>query len=338
MRFSVIVPVYNVEDYLEECLASILDQTFRDFEIILIDDGSTDRSGEICNVCALQYGDCIKVHHQQNQGLVKTRVTGLKMAAGEICVFLDSDDALRLDALEVIDRAFRNTECDLALYGVSRDEAFVSEAYMLPFEKGTCFEGADKKRLLSQMLLSGKMNSVSVKAAKKTVYEEFLHEYDTDLNITNGEDLHLSMPLMTYAKKITWLGEKLYFYRPREGSMVNSFNPALHHSVKLVRMELEHYIDVWGIQSSYPFFYSGVVRNWIHAGKKLLKNQKSLKKEEVMTILEEMSEDAFFRKAYRRMMPERLSQQDRILAGWLYRGKLQRLRVVGNIVYSVKKK
>lgn len=337
MRFSVIIPVYNVEDYLEECLKSILNQTYQDFEIILIDDGSRDRSGQICDAYASQYLECIKVHHQENKGLVKTRVTGLKIASGEICLFVDSDDALRLDALEVINETFEKTLCDLALYGASRDAEFVSESYMLSFEKGTCFEGVTKKELLTYMITSGKMNSISMKAAKKTVYEAFLDEYDTDVNITNGEDLHLSMPVMTHAQKIVWLGEKLYFYRPREGSMVNSFCSDLHRSVKNVRMEMEKYIELWGLQECYPAFYARVACNWIYALKELLKNQDAMTKAERATILQEMSEDEFFRKAYESMQPDYLCRRDRLLARWLYRGKLLGLRLVGRGYMLLKK-
>lgn len=337
MRFSVIIPVYNVEAYLAECLESILNQTYQDFEIILIDDGSTDRSGQICEDYASQHLGCIKVHHQENQGLVKTRVTGLKIASGEICLFVDSDDALRLDALEVINEAFAKTGCDLALYGASRDAEFVSESYMLSFEKGSCFEGVAKKNLLAYMVTSGKMNSISMKAAKKIVYEAFLDEYDTDVSITNGEDLHLSMPVMTHAKKIVWLGEKLYFYRPREGSMVNSFCPGLHRSVKNVRMEMEKYIDIWGIPECYPAFYARMVNNWIHALKELLKHQASLTKAERGALLQELSQDKFFRKSYENMQPGYLCRRDRLLARWLYRGRLMWLGLVGRGFTLLKK-
>lgn len=337
MRFSVIIPVYNVEAYLAECLESILNQTYQDFEIILIDDGSRDKSGQICENYASQHLGHIKVRHQENQGLVKTRVTGLNIASGEICLFVDSDDALRLDALEVINETFEKTGCDLALYGASRDAEFVNESYMLSFEKGTCFEGVTKKELLTYMITSGKMNSISMKAAKKTVYEAFLDGYDIDVDITNGEDLHLSMPVITHAKKLVWTGEKLYFYRPREGSMVNSFCPGLHRSVKNVRMEMEKYIDLWEIPECYPAFYARVVYNWIHALKELLKHQTFLTKAERGGLLVELAQDEFFRKSYENMQPGYLCRRDSLLARWLYREKFLSLRLIGRGFMLLKK-
>lgn len=329
MKFSIIIPVYNVEDYLEECMESILNQTYQDFELLLIDDGSTDQSGHICDSYAQRYPEHIRVLHQQNCGVKKSRVTGLKTVTGEICVFVDSDDCLRGDALEKINEAFETTACDLVLYGASRDAEFAKEAYMLPLESGRCFEGEAKKELYALMIESGKLSSMCMKAAKKSLYDSFLADYDEDLKIDYGEDQYLSMPLMTHAKKITYLREKLYYYRPREGSMVNSFCPSLHRQMKIVRMEMERYIQRWGIQDCYPLFYTRVVRNWLHALKCLLKNQSILPKEEVLSILRELSEDDFFRKAYDHRIPEQLPRQDRLLANWLYRGKYTLLRGLG---------
>lgn len=176
-----------------------------------------------------------------------------------------------------------------------------------------------------------------MKAAKKEVYDRFLNNYDTDVDICNGEDLYLSMPLVTCANKIVYLKEKLYFYRIRESSMVNSFSLNLHKSVKLVRMEMEKYLEIWGIQNCYPAFYTGVVRNWIYATKRLLQNLQKQNRKEIMSILQELSSDSFFRKSYNNMAPESLSCQHRLLATWLYQGKLRWICVVGYVFYSVKR-
>ena len=90
-EISVIVPVYNVEKYLSECIDSILAQTFRNFELILIDDGSKDKSGEICDGYALKESR-IKVIHKENAGVSEARNSGLEMAIGEYITFNDSDD------------------------------------------------------------------------------------------------------------------------------------------------------------------------------------------------------------------------------------------------------
>lgn len=89
MKFSILVPVYNVERYLEECLNSLINQTFKDFEIILVDDGSTDRSGQICDQYQKNYSNVnISVLHKKNEGLVSARRAGIKIAQGEYSVFV----------------------------------------------------------------------------------------------------------------------------------------------------------------------------------------------------------------------------------------------------------
>ena len=114
IKFSIIVPVYNVKDYLGECLDSILSQTYRDFEMILVDDGSTDGSGELCDQYAAQ-DERIRVIHQSNQGLSAARNNGIARAKGEYLMFVDSDDYfLRRDALELL--AERADGCDLVAF------------------------------------------------------------------------------------------------------------------------------------------------------------------------------------------------------------------------------
>ena len=91
MKFSVLVPVYNVEKYLKQCIESVLNQTYQSFELILVDDGSTDNSGAICDEYASKH-KFIKVIHKPNGGLLHTRRVSLAHATGDWYVFLDSDD------------------------------------------------------------------------------------------------------------------------------------------------------------------------------------------------------------------------------------------------------
>ena len=94
--FSIIVPVYNVEKYLTKCIDSILEQTFSDFEVILVDDGSTDNCGIICDQY-VEKDDRIQVIHKKNEGLVCARKTGISKASGQYILNVDSDDYISLD-------------------------------------------------------------------------------------------------------------------------------------------------------------------------------------------------------------------------------------------------
>lgn len=112
-KISIIIPVYNVEPYLERCVRSVLDQSFRDFEIILVNDGSTDRSPEICRRLASLDGR-IKVFDQVNGGLSDARNTGIREASGEYIAFIDSDDWVRQDFLNELQRNLEESGADIA--------------------------------------------------------------------------------------------------------------------------------------------------------------------------------------------------------------------------------
>lgn len=116
MRISVIVPVYNAERYLDKCIASILAQSFSDFELVLINDGSTDNSGEICNNFAKK-DSRIKVIHKENGGASSARNAGMEIAAGDYIAFVDCDDYVETDFLEQLYKIIANTDSDLAVSG-----------------------------------------------------------------------------------------------------------------------------------------------------------------------------------------------------------------------------
>ena len=111
---SILVPVYNVEKYLRRCVDSILAQTYRNYEIILLDDGSTDRSGAVCDAYAAEH-DCIRVIHQKNAGVSQARNVLLAAARGEFITFLDSDDSLEPKCLETLLQDLRDTGADISI-------------------------------------------------------------------------------------------------------------------------------------------------------------------------------------------------------------------------------
>ena len=114
IMISVIVPIYNVEEYLPACIESILNQTYRDLEILLIDDGSTDNSGKICDEYAEKDKRCIVIH-QQNKGSSGARNTGLDNAKGEYISFIDGDDYIHPQMLEILYKEIEKENCDFAM-------------------------------------------------------------------------------------------------------------------------------------------------------------------------------------------------------------------------------
>ena len=112
-KISLIIPVYNVEKYLKKCIDSVLKQTYKNLEILLIDDGSTDDSLKICNSYALK-DSRIKVYHKDNEGLSATRNLGIKLSTGKYLAFIDSDDVLTEDYCETLFKAIKHSNSDVA--------------------------------------------------------------------------------------------------------------------------------------------------------------------------------------------------------------------------------
>lgn len=127
-KISVIVPVYNTEKYLHRCVDSILAQTYTDFELLLIDDGSTDGSGAICDELA-QKDSRVRVFHQENGGVTSARKLGVKKSRGDYIYFVDSDDSIYNNALDVI-YACMTDEYDLVVSNCIQDESITCNEYI----------------------------------------------------------------------------------------------------------------------------------------------------------------------------------------------------------------
>lgn len=115
MIFSILIPVYNVEKYLDRCIRSVLDQSVINYEIIRIDDGSTDRSGEICDNYSNRHANIRTIHKQKN-GLYMARYDAIKEAKGDYLVFLDSDDTLDANALSILQMVISDTGSDMIVF------------------------------------------------------------------------------------------------------------------------------------------------------------------------------------------------------------------------------
>lgn len=129
-KVSVIVPVYKAEKYLRKCVDSILAQTFRDFEIILVDDGSPDGSGAICDEYAAEY-DCVRVKHISNGGAAVARNRGIDMAKGEFIMFVDSDDTIESDMLAELVSLQKRHKVDIAASKLYVEKSFPIESIYL---------------------------------------------------------------------------------------------------------------------------------------------------------------------------------------------------------------
>ena len=130
---SVIVPVYNVERYLSACIESVLGQTYSDWELLLVDDGSTDRSGRICDEYA-ENNSRIRVFHKENGGVSSARNLALDQMRGDFCIMLDSDDLIHPSLLEDTLQIIHDTQTDAVIYGYEK----VDEHFSLEKKQSVC--------------------------------------------------------------------------------------------------------------------------------------------------------------------------------------------------------
>jgi glycosyltransferase involved in cell wall biosynthesis len=221
LRFSIIVPVYNVESYLEECLQSIFCQSYDGYEVILVDDGSTDSSGIICDqMQAINKNKRIKVIHKQNGGLSDARNVGLQVAMGEYVVFVDSDDLITKDALKSFEKAI--VQADYPEVIITR---LIERCENIPdksVDAGLHFCRLKDNDKIVQHLCNA---SKSFCFAQRYIVKRKLIS-EKKLSFRRGfyhEDLDWTTNLLIKAKTYTDLQQPWYIYRmDREGSITNS--------------------------------------------------------------------------------------------------------------------
>ncbi len=209
MLVAGIVPVYNVAPYLNECVASICSQTWRQLEILLIDDGSTDGSGEICDSWA-EKDARIRVIHQENGGVSGARNKGLLACTGEAIGFADADDWLEPEMYEKLVRAL--TDADAACCGY----VDYPRGMHHPVPKGVSYTGiCEKTQALYQIIRrDGCLSSVW----NKLFSRDAVRGKRFDQSISAGEDEVWLVDVLGHCKKISFLAEALYHWRPRQGS------------------------------------------------------------------------------------------------------------------------
>lgn len=266
MKFSIIVPVYNAEKYIKESLETVLQQTNQDFEIILVDDGSTDLSGKICDEYAENYPKKIRVIHQKNQGQLLTRCNGIKCAKGEYIVFLDADDTLISNGLELLSNAIMKYENpDMIIYSFWYDNLLgKKEQAKLLFEEETVFVGeGEKKELYQKFFSTTLLNNVWTKVVKRTVFDGEFPNYDKYKKLRCSEDRLYSMGMISNAEKIVYIKEPIYEYKLIPNSVSRTFNVEAieKFNVRILYEEELKYLNKWELQL--PEYKDRMDANWI---------------------------------------------------------------------------
>lgn len=228
---SIIVPVYNGEKFLGECIESVLAQTYTDRELIIVDDGSTDSSGTIADGYAKDYS-FIKVIHCENGGMSMARNIGINAAKGEYIYFLDADDVLHPQALEVLCPAFGNHRIDLVIGGAEIGETFKIK----PVQRISSQVMTPEEVIADSLYQKGILHAPWGKLYKRNILEK--------VRFTKGlcyEDLDFFYRYCLLCDRIAVSDEKLYFYRQHSASIMHTWTPQRLDVLNVVD-EIERYM------------------------------------------------------------------------------------------------
>lgn len=225
-KISVIVPVYNKENYLEQCVDSILSQTFENFELLLVDDESTDRSGKICDGYVIK-DKRVKVFHQKNGGPTAAVMTGMREAVGEYYMFIDSDDYVSSDMLQEMAACLMGQKGEIVCCNHILEKQRETVPVIQPLAPGV-YEGAKLDREIKDKLLGQEERIIPMsrcmKLCEKSVFEGNEQYYDTRLRM--GDDFNLIYPALLAAQRIVIMdGALFYHYRYVEDSIVHGYEP-----------------------------------------------------------------------------------------------------------------
>lgn len=217
-KVSVIVPVYKVEKYIGKCIESILSQTFKDFELILVDDGSPDRSGAICDQYA-QKDSRIQVIHKENGGVSSARNVGIAESKGEWLCFVDSDDTVDKDYIETLYAGIiEYNDVDISIAGYRSVDGVLNLISTNKFEK--TFDSQDLPKVLSLAEINNTINSPVCKLFKKNIIIDNNLEFEPTLSY--GEDHIFVLNYLMYVKNIYVSNQVIYNYFHRLNDSLTS--------------------------------------------------------------------------------------------------------------------
>lgn len=213
---SIIIPIYNVEEYLNRCVESIVKQTYKNIEIILVDDGSPDKCPTICE--EWKKNDIrIKVVHKKNGGLSDARNEGLKISTGQYICFVDSDDYVAENFVEKLYFLIKKFNTDLAAVGICEFDKNKVISSNIEKENVEIYSGEDAiKELFFDRTYS---NYAWNKMYKKSLFEVVKFPINRKM-----EDLGTTYKIILDTNKIVYTNEKLYFYYQRDNSILHSIN------------------------------------------------------------------------------------------------------------------
>ena len=267
-QISVIVPIYKIEKYLPKCVDSILDQSFLDFELILVNDGSPDGCPDICDAYAKK-DSRVRVVHKENGGLLSARKAGLKNAKGKYIAFVDGDDWVDNYYLDVLYKLAEVNASDLVVTGHFREFDGKIET-IKPKSTGVYDYDQLQTSILPNAIYNGRFceHGISTYVWNKLYKRELLGKilYDVPNEIIMGEDAAITYAYLSITKRLTVSRIPLYYYRQRHDSIVKSIeNPQMEYYrlgllMNFLKIKLEGVLDETNLNEQIRYYlYSQIL-------------------------------------------------------------------------------
>lgn len=317
MKYSIIIPVYNVEAYLAECLDSVLNQSFADYEVIIVNDGSTDSSLMICEAYQDVYSDkTVRIIDQPNQGLLRARRRGFQESAGEYVWSIDSDDVVPLDALETIERYCSSGEYDMAFFDYSFSPDFAPKAKRFS-DHDRYFEESDKLALLE-----GYCQGLMFPLVTKVIRRECINPdygYEEYPRLSNSEDQLQDLDVLELVRNAVYIARPLYYYRQNPASITGRFDEGHTADHALVSGITCERVSRWAVQYGCPNLLRTYCQSYL--ANMFFNVRKSLSKRDYRRQLEVISESETFARSYPCIDELRIDQRlfYRLVQGRRYR-------------------
>ncbi len=277
--FSIIVPVYKTQQYLDECFLSLINQSFTDFEVIAVDDGSPDDSGKMLDM--FKEKDCrVKVIHKENGGLVSARKAGLSESLGEYILNVDSDDYIDQTLLEKLYEVInKHNSPDIISFDYIYFDENEKETVKVLYDYGL-YQGQKLKTVTDYIIYDCNLKSInssgmSYGTCLKAIKREML--FDAQMSVPNdismGEDLSVTANVLTRCSSLYILDFAGYYYRRNRDSMVHSFNPQGIMDIEKVCMYLSSILDK-KYESNINVYALRCTRHYIKRGLEFFENKK----------------------------------------------------------------
>ncbi len=324
---SIIIPVYNTENYLRKCLDSVINQTYKDFEAILVDDGSTDKSGVICDEYAVK-DSRFKVIHKQNEGVVKARITAFENSNGKLITFLDSDDYIYPQYVEKLAGPIIIDNVDISAVDFYTDND--GDLHPTPHTVFGTFEGDGLREFVAQRFFYDKklgMNAMNNFLCTKMVKKELVADaLEAGIGMWYGEDTLSLYHILRRCNKMTLLPDKQYVYVQHEGQVTKRYDPSIWDSIIKLMSRYDE-IDVEGSSKE-----GRRIRTWLYIHKTMMEKmlKSGLSRTEFCKQFSKVRNTAFMRNFFRPFSLD-MGINQKVLY-WLLKAKLY------SLFYFLKKK